>query len=999
MKKILIYLAGAAILFSGCAKVAENDVPAPVKIDYPSGMTFTANLGAFSKSYFGDEENNPGQLYWSETDKVAIYGVPITGTRDGGGDSCPDFIFNWSDVRKALATVEVLPDATQALLHTWMSMDDWKKGTTQMMFFAIYPATEIPEIYTDTGRNEIYFFPSIKTEQNGVDFGDAQILCSATLACNSNEMTDGVPFRPFTPGTTVLAFNVKNATDQPLEISTLKIVAQYDPSEPIGLSGECGLYIDFSSEYSQDIGPEAEIGCSDPGDDGYDYVNVNFENPITIAPGATTSGRYYAAISSVGIRESDLDAAYLRFEALDGEGNVLAAAERAFPADDTGNHFGLEKGHRYNLSVVLEEETGYHFMVVKQPEIVNDFTGGTTTGLIRSYKVINGETSYVSWTLDGVFNDLACTEAANPSILKGSVEPVNVDLSKPSAAFIIDIERRMNRNKWLVTSEAYTPTWREAKGTETSAYNLSSPYGDDTIYNTANCYVINGPGYYKFPCVLGNGIKDGAPNPGAWMATDNAEASGRINYLAVLRDYCDQNIVSPYVHSSSAEAATHTPTSACVIWEDAEDLIDADASYLLSAPAADANGIYWIQFHIGENTLSQGNAVIAVKDENGDVMWSWHIWVTPFGFGSDYSDIISFDWGENESLNAAPVNLGFVEQRRLVSIDLAEDVLYLRLKQDESGKTVIAKVRQSGDSYVAGSENIPAKGYSPLWQYGRKDPIMPGDPDTITNLPCWGTNPTLVVETFTKAATTEASVPVSLSIRHPEKLIFACENEEKERYSFTYMVVNNAWNMLASFGNKHLAEQNIPQRKSVYDPSPVGYQVPQPYDLQHFNWSPGDDESKSIVQGWKDVTVVEQPEENGLFIFGQGRLRQGSSLSFFPYTGGRQFRYGGAIAPVLFQEGMSYNKVGVGLANNQDDDNVCGEWWFYCTTSYDEDADEFNPAGDDFAVVMTETTMHPLAGTAGFIRPVADRSTTFTPPSTPIFGGGNGAGSYTDINW
>ena len=48
-----------------------------------------------------------------------------------------------------------------------------------------------------------------------------------------------------------------------------------------------------------------------------------------------------------------------------------------------------------------------------------------------------------------------------------------------------------------------------------AVYNSMKHAG--TAENSANCYIINQPGYYKFPMVYGNGLKNGAPNTTAWI--------------------------------------------------------------------------------------------------------------------------------------------------------------------------------------------------------------------------------------------------------------------------------------------------------------------------------------------------------------------------------------------------------------------------------------------------------------------------------------------------
>ncbi len=1013
MKKYIYTISLTVLALAACSKYSEVDAP-DIRVVHPDGMVFEADLGAMTKSYFGDADK-PGQLWWEETDRVAIFGVPITGTRDSGWDH---YIFNWTNKVVDLATVEVnATDPTKAILHTAKTVDDWLNGASQMMFFAIYPATEIPQIVRDEERDETNFLLNISPDQDGVHFGRHQILCSTTLKYDSTELASGThaQFRPFSPGGTVLAFNVTNSTGSDLTINKIRITSQEGQNceYPCPLTGAQSLFIDYSGS-DPDEGPEAENGA-DFNRDVYYYVNLNLETPLTLSAGATSSQKYYAAVGHVYLSDydeddagsSDLDKAYVRFEAMDSGDNILGVAERAYPNDPDQGEIGFMQGVRYDLNVNLIQDSGYHFFVVRQPRVYEkDGKRCLESALIRSFKVENGVTSFVDCTIDGVFSDVACTDPIDvDKVIKDSgVDTKEYDIEgNPSGVVGYGIDQKNNRNEWVVTSRPYSPSWNASVGDTDNYYNLSNSTGGASIENTANCYVINAPGYYTFPCVLGNGILNGMPNSGAWMGSGASGASG---YIANLKDYMDGDITSPYVHNSSS-AVVSAPTSACIIWEDVDGLIDA-TSYQLAAPAADANGIYWIKFHISDSKISQGNAVIAVKDADGNVMWSWHIWVTPFRFGADNNDNIPVDLKANgTSLDFAPVNLGFVEQEYLESITLEDDIIYVRLKQveSESGKpalTALIKTASLGGEFRP-SANTPAKGYAPLWQFGRKDPLMPGNPATGSNIPVYGTAASFSVSTFSEAETTEANVPFSLSIRHPEKMIIACEDDTHNRRSYTYDVFNNLWNMTAAFTDSDLVNMDIPQRKSVYDPTPVGYQVPQPSDYYHFYVAViGDpvegrdqfDESKMVALSWTD---------EGVFVFGhesRAFLNRASSLTFMPYTGSRYHGNNGAVSPVEIKWPDDYtpiNMVGMGLTNNREDSRGSAIGLFYFTYSYSESGGEYSYTfGPDLPAIYTEAPMGSGCDDAsGFIRPVIDRSVPYNPLS---FDGGSGAGSYNDVD-
>lgn len=101
---------------------------------------------------------------------------------------------------------------------------------------------------------------------------------------------------------------------------------------------------------------------------------------------------------------------------------------------------------------------------------------------------------------------------------------------------------------------------------------------------TANCYIINKAGEYKFPIIKGNGSK------GVIIKGDTAEIEG--------------------------------VSDACVVWQDADIIssVGVQRGYVVFETAS---------------TWRKGNAVLAVKNSEGTILWSWHIWSTDYVLGSN----------------------------------------------------------------------------------------------------------------------------------------------------------------------------------------------------------------------------------------------------------------------------------------------------------------------------------------------------------------------------
>ena len=128
------------------------------------------------------------------------------------------------------------------------------------------------------------------------------------------------------------------------------------------------------------------------------------------------------------------------------------------------------------------------------------------------------------------------------------------------------------------------------------------------LQNTANCYIIRHEGTYQIPLVYGNAIKDGQTNVESFytegIATDFEDSYG-IPFTASS---------SPYIKNHAATQGKSI-ASAELLWNDGTSTItnlSVDNDFLT--------------FDV--ETFSPSNALIAVKDNDGTVLWSWHLWLT-----------------------------------------------------------------------------------------------------------------------------------------------------------------------------------------------------------------------------------------------------------------------------------------------------------------------------------------------------------------------------------
>ncbi len=322
-------------------------------------------------------------------------------------------------------------------------------------------------------------------------------------------------------------------------------------------------------------------------------------------------------------------------------------------------------------------------------------------------------------------------------------------------------------------------------GSEGSPYNLANENGGAENQNTANSYIIKGPGTYKLPLVYGNAIKDGGVNKAAYT-------SGGVtgdNILETFIDYKGNGITQPEINNAA---------SAILCWEDAPNLVSnvkLDGNYLV--------------FTIAQETITEGNALVAIRDGAGTIIWSWHIWVTNYTSNKDqnvYYDK-SFTPEPNNYYTMMNVNLGWTSP-------------YTRY-HGESARTVRVRLKQ-----IAGATSFPAEGFvftqnqgivesvgsNTFYQWGRKDPMLPAD-GTADNVERFQSGDLLFnMESGPKT--------ISDAIQNPNTMYY---RESVESW-FTQLY-NNLWSakyIWILYNSRHIDEHI----KTIYDPSPIGYIVP-----------------------------------------------------------------------------------------------------------------------------------------------------------------------------
>ena len=408
--------------------------------------------------------------------------------------------------------------------------------------------------------------------------------------------------------------------------------------------------------------------------------------------------------------------------------------------------------------------------------------------------------------------------------------------------------------------------------------NVATGVVSNTL-SSANCYVVQAPGYYAFPLVYGNTLVNGNPNQSAynsytasgnWRTNDDCDWSSNHEgkhpsnynpapnpksveyywstqknattphphsfwYMGYFRDHADKPIVrgKPSTINSVANSTDYSndnhwfktrfsgkTLTAKIIWTDAPGLV---------THASVDNTKSVIMFRVMPETICQGNAVIAVLADDV-ILWSWHIWVTD-------EDLTQLKNGSN-NYKFAPVNIGWCDPKEVERRD--ERKVYVRARQSITG--VLDADNYSNTVLVTSKagQYIKIGGHSPYYQWGRKDPLASAYLQTTVNKD--GTTVEPVQKPYIYHADYAAENKVSMgewvsigtAIQHPY-VLYSYSGTDPHGWNWTTSWIINLWNSnIQGYGESY---SNVPVVKTIYDPSPIGFCVPPRAAYTGFNSS------------------------------------------------------------------------------------------------------------------------------------------------------------------
>lgn len=295
-------------------------------------------------------------------------------------------------------------------------------------------------------------------------------------------------------------------------------------------------------------------------------------------------------------------------------------------------------------------------------------------------------------------------------------------------------------------------------------YDLSTKNGNEPM-TTSNCYVVNAAGTYRFPLVYGNAITNGEEV---------------VRTYENLVNYNGDEIKSAYITTDIGSA----PARALVVWQDVENLVTG----------VTLDGDY-VKFTVNSSTIHQGNSIIGIKDANDNVIWSWHIWVT------DYNPYCSDGFRLTKGSKQYRIASEYVGWCDIPCVYFKPRSFKVRLTQTNTGKQITGTFDQKS--------NIYSPGYSPMYQWGRKDPLQ-----TQVFGPDWGDRFSEIKKYNYEAGKYPSTKIIKENIEYNNFILNPQIRYKIERWTDThYNLPQNATDLWGA------------DFKTIYDPSPRGYRV------------------------------------------------------------------------------------------------------------------------------------------------------------------------------
>ena len=461
---------------------------------------------------------------------------------------------------------------------------------------------------------------------------------------------------------------------------------------------------------------------------------------------------------------------------------ISSAVNQWYYADDAGTKYNLTPVFSGNIPY---EESGTRYFLMK-PNTTTSVAGLSLRAGAGKYMTSAGIEMTGTPTYTYYLNGSSSGTSSNPSWLTVTAnvvdgEPTEFEVSSTPAS----------ASSYRTYSDGASSAEAATLKANTAASNvdLSMVNNDGSARadgrTTANCYLVHASGTYKIPLVYGNAIKDGSTNRNAYYTTQTTNTIQNFVNHNDAGIYTGNDETDPWIKNHSITVA-----GAKLIWQDVQGMISS----------VGISGDY-LTFTVDPDNIAPGNAVIAAttgENGTGDIVWSWHIWVTT----ETLSNLTTVSAAHTYRL--APVNVGWISSTvRTYTGNTC------RVQASSNGVTLTFDVTQANGS-------MPNSGYNPYYQWGRKDPELPSTGTGNTNHAGYTKDGSFSFSYLTN------NVSIGTTIKNPgihynSTSTYGPYNEDKYNY---WDAENTARD------NSNSTSRAVATVKTVYDPCPPDFCVP-----------------------------------------------------------------------------------------------------------------------------------------------------------------------------
>ena len=476
----------------------------------------------------------------------------------------------------------------------------------------------------------------------------------------------------------------------------------------------------------------------------------------------------------------------------------LTNTQRTLTANIAGKTWPMGKTVVYRISTSSISVTS---TLEVTPPAEYTCQGGNNTYTVKSYASVSGGGATanvpIAWEVEYSTDGGSNWSNTKPTWLTTFTESGAGGTS--AASYTATVAAQVNS----APANPHTEALKNA--TPVTNYDLSTHnyQGNTAPMRTANCYIVNAAGRYRLPLVYGNAV-DYVKVPATGNNTSAyTSTAGGGNVLTPLINHRGAPISNPYIYNN----AGCVPANCTLIWQDAQNLV---TNVALSSDR------HFLQFTVGQATIRQGNAVVAVRDASNTVLWSWHIWVTDYrpgtiGTTTPDKEITNY---QNRKYKIMTVNLGWCDEKEVI---YAERTVQVRFKQRPTAGYTSAATKTFTVKQKA--HTITEIGNSTYYQWGRKDPFVgalegPGGSSEGINKTWYDAGGNVKTN----------QIPTTSNFPHNNACITTGITNPGTFSTNSYM--DNQYYNLWSANNNTISFNDNLVVKTIYDPCPAGYKLP-----------------------------------------------------------------------------------------------------------------------------------------------------------------------------